>query len=391
MIDDILRLVLGLLRQAIAFIQTCFASFRGKRTIDFDTGISATIEHQIAEGGFSYIYLAHDADSPSTKYALKRIICPDEETRIACRAEAKVHRVLGHHENIMPLKGMKFDTSSGGSGNRESLCYMLFPLISGGSLRDAISARRILDDESIINHSNQQSRDGRYFTNEEILNVFIGLLKGVKSLHDAGYAHCDIKLENILLDKSLSDFRDEEMGNGRSSGLGTPILMDFGSARKLVIKLTDRKTVMNLTEEASQNSTISYRAPELFDGGCRHGPNEPDIDGKVDVWSCGCVLYGLMYGTSPFEMEFRQDGSIKIVECTHLRLLSGKIPSPPKSRAAAYGYTKALQDLVDWILTVDRKERPNLDSVLDRAETLLGSNQGVMSSFDGITTRGAIV
>ena len=393
MIDETLRLILSYLRLAISFIQSFLASFnpRRKRTIDFDTGISATIQHQIAEGGFSYIYLAHDMESPNIKYALKRIMCPDEEIRISCRAEAKVHRDLGHHENIMQLKGMKFETSN------DSVCYMLFPLISGGSLRDAVSSRKILDDEATISHINPLSRDQRYFTNEQILSVFIGMLKGVKAMHNAGYAHCDIKLENVMLDisnsGSMSSYKDEEMGSGagaRKNYLGTPILMDFGSARKLVIQLTDRRTVMNLTDEASQNSTISYRAPELFDGGCRHGPNEPDIDGKIDVWSCGCVLYGLMYGTSPFEMEFRQDGSIRIVECTHLRLLSGKIPSPPKSREAAYGYMKGLHDMVEWILNVDRKERPDLDSVLDRAENLFFLAQGKMSSFDGIT-KGALI
>lgn len=185
MIDELLQLILGLFCQALTFLKSLFATFnpRWKRTIDFDTGISAIMEHQIAEGGFSYIYLAHDAETPNIKYALKRIICPDEETRISCRAEAKVHRVLGHHENIMQLKGMKFDMPNGGSNSRESVCYMLFPLISGGSLRDAISGRRILDDDALISHTNQLSRDSRYFTNAEILKVFIGLLRGVKALH----------------------------------------------------------------------------------------------------------------------------------------------------------------------------------------------------------------
>jgi serine/threonine kinase 16 len=372
-----------------SFLYSTFVPRRNK-TIEFDTGISATIDHQIAEGGFSYIYSAHDTHAPNVKYALKRIICPDEETKNACRSEAKVHRMLDHHDNVMKLLGIKFDNSS--SNGNDRMCYMLFPLITGGSLRDEITKRRLLD-------SNLHDGDVQYFRTEEILNILRALLKGVKAVHDAGYAHRDIKLENIMLDKPLlssstmtSSYRDEEMGSGSdgNSALGTPILMDFGSATKLVTQLTDRRTVLNLTEEASQNSTVSYRAPELFDGGCRHGPDEADIDGKVDVWSCGCVLFGLMYGTSPLEMEFRQDGSIRVVECTHLRVLSGKIPSPPKSAEAAYGYKPELNDLVKWMLTVDRKERPDLDSVLERLENITPSSTGNLTPFDGITRRAIV-
>ena len=66
-----------------------------------------------------------------------------------------------------------------------------------------------------------------------------------------------------------------------------------------------RSILLSIVDEASVNSTVSYRAPELFDGGARHGDNEPDIDGKMDVWSLGCLLFGMMYGVSPFECEFR--------------------------------------------------------------------------------------
>lgn len=376
-LQEIIRWIVTVLQRIYSLLKPFFSS--SPTIIEFDSGISAAMEYQIAEGGFSYIYSAHDTSSPHIKYALKRIICPDEETKVSCRSEAKIHRTLSNHDNIMKLLGVKFLDQ--GNNKSDGICFMLFPLITGGSLRDEINKRGLLDDDAMI------QGNARHFTNSEILNIFLGLLKGVKSMHDAGYAHCDIKLENIMLDNSSSFYQDEETGGGT---IKTPILMDFGSARQLVIKLTDRRTVLNLTEEASQNSTVSYRAPELFDGGCRHGLGETDIDGKIDVWSCGCVLYGMMYGTSPFEMEFRQDGSIRVSECTHLRVLSGKVPSPPKNKEANYGYSKELNDLVNWMLTVDRKERPNLDSVLERVASLSLSATDKMSSFDGISTNALI-
>ena len=194
--------------------------------------ISATIEHQIAEGGFGYIcYSTHDTSSPQIKYALKQIICPDEETRLLCRSEAKIHRTLGDsHENIMKLLGIKFldngnkSNKSSGGGN-DGLCYMRFPLITGGSFQDEINKRCLLDDDR---HGDSIVRG--YFKTPEILNGFLGLLKGVKAMHDAGYAHCDIELENILLgnsNNSTSFYGDKETGGGRvnsNSSIGTPII-----------------------------------------------------------------------------------------------------------------------------------------------------------------------
>ena len=449
--DEILRCILSILKQIIDILHAIitsllsffrntnsnsnsnfsFFNFQRSKTITFiDSGINATIDTKIAEGGFSYIYSAHDVQSPTVKYALKRIMCPDEETIQLCQNEAKIHRILDHHVNAMTLLGMKFELDSNSSSSNASsgqVCYMLFPLITGGSLRDEITKRRLLQygDTHYSHHHHNHNRDPQYFTTIDILTIFHGVLKAVKAMHDAGYAHCDIKLENVMLDQSNSNssssYVDEEMGsgitmtnsnsttsssNGNSShNLGTPVLMDFGSARPLVIQLRDRKTVLNLTEQASQNSTVSYRAPELFDGGCRHGPDEPNVDGKVDVWSCGCLLYALMYGTSPFEMEFRHDGTIRIVECTHLRVLGGNIPFPQTDvMEASYGYRKELKDLVQWILVVDRKHRPDLDSLLMKVEKLVSSSSttsiasttttaaaGNMSSFDGGVTRRAIV
>ena len=282
----------------MTFVQSFFDNNAG--IVVFENGITVQMGTKIAEGGFSYIYSAYDVRFRSKKYAVKRILCPDDDIVQACLQEEKVHLSLGnHHPNIMPLLGFKLDNSY-----KQRFCYMLFPLIKGGSLRDEITKRNLLKDEF-------QENIIQPFSEGQVLQLFQQLLRGVSACHDEGLAHCDIKLENILLGNPVA-YKDEELG--ASFNTGNPILMDFGSARNLIVKLPDRRVVLRLAEEAAEKSTVSYRAPELFEGGCRHGPDEPDIDGKIaDVWSCGCVLYGMMYGTSPFELEFRQDGSIRIV------------------------------------------------------------------------------
>jgi serine/threonine kinase 16 len=250
---------------------------------------------------------------------------------------------------------------------------MLFPMISGGSLRDEITKRNILNDTDFNSRNNHGTP--RPFTELEVLHMFLGILKGTKTIHDAGYAHCDIKLENILLEHSQNSQKyDEELANPFAV---TPILIDYGSARTLIIKPIDRRTVMNMVDEAARNSTISYRAPELFDGGCRYGPDEPDIDGRSDVWSCGCVLFAIMFGASPFEIEFKKDGNVRIVDCTYLRILGGNIPSPLKNTSIYKRYSDELLELVKWTLQEDRVKRPSLEDLIDKTQLLyqlLGSN-----------------
>jgi len=380
-----LELVVDILRNIFRWLMgLCFSASASPNIgiLSFDDGILARIDRKISEGGFSYVYSATDVSSSSSlsrgirrQYAVKRIICADEELVRGCKREARIHQAVGNLEtNTLPLLGLKFDSSQ-----PQTTCYMLFPLISGGSLRDEITKRNILNEG---NYSTQNKHKGNPcpFTEYEILHLFLGILRGTKAIHDMEYAHCDIKLENVLLNEkqqqssSSSTFVDEE--TGRSSDIGNalvqkPILIDYGSVRILTVRPIDRRTVMNMVEEAASNSTISYRAPELFDGGCRYGPDEPAIDGRSDVWSCGCVLFAMMYGTSPFEMEFRKDGTIRIVDCTYLRILGGSIPIPPPNTEIGKLYSEELLNIVKWILQEDRVKRPHLGEVIDKIQFII--------------------
>jgi serine/threonine protein kinase len=62
---------------------------------------------------------------------------------------------------------------------------------------------------------------------------------------------------------------------------GRPILMDFGSTIKARIHVENRSQALYQQDMAAEQSTMTYRAPELFD--VKTGTT---LDEKVDIWVC---------------------------------------------------------------------------------------------------------
>lgn len=318
-----------------------------------DSSITVRVGRPIAEGGFSVVLRATDVTSPlsrgNNEYALKRIQCQDDETRQACLKEAQVHQELQRAQPhnakyLMPLYGITWDNQT---------CYMLFPLLTH-SLRAEVH-RRIFINKDIF-----ESRMAPW-SESIVLQIFQHLLQAVATIHSAGYSHCDIKLENILCKGS------------NIQHLTTPVLMDFGSVGPLSRSLTTRQDVLEIAEIASQHTTISYRPPELFAGELRVGDVDLDYT-KVDVWSCGCVLFAILFGASPTESEFhRRTGRLQIVDCTQLKVLQD-VPKPSPDVPAAKWYSSDLIGLVEWILNKDRQERPTIAHVQSRVNYLLNPN-----------------
>ncbi|KAF8529872.1 kinase-like domain-containing protein [Gautieria morchelliformis] len=149
------------------------------------------------------------------------------------------------------------------------------------------------------------------------------------------YAHRDIKPGNVM----LSD-------DGQ-----TPVLMDFGSTIKARVQVETRSQALAQQDLAAEQSTMPYRAPELFD--VKTGST---LDEKVDIWSLGCTLYALAYSHSPFEtaQTTEQGGSIA------MSVLNGAYKHPANAGSI---YSEGLRGLIDFMLKVDPHERPDIHQV----------------------------
>jgi len=171
------------------------------------------------------------------------------------RWEVQVHNAF-KHANILRL--VDFSMTDIGSGKIEAL--LLFPAYTNGSLLGLLQ---------------DPEREERFQTTE-ILTMFNQICDAVLQMHTRKpkWAHRDIKPANVLLDDNM-----------------LPILMDFGSTAEAVVTIDTRAKGLEIQEHASENSSMPYRACELWD------PNTgTTIDEKTDVWSLGCLLFAMVYG-----------------------------------------------------------------------------------------------
>ncbi|KAI0359996.1 Pkinase-domain-containing protein [Trametes cingulata] len=155
------------------------------------------------------------------------------------------------------------------------------------------------------------------------------------------YAHRDLKPGNIMI-----------------SDDNQPILMDFGSTMKARIKIENRSQALLQQDIAAEQSTMAYRAPELFD--VKTGVT---LDEKVDIWSLGCTLYALAYSHSPFEnmQTTEQGGSIAMA------VMGAQYKHPSSA------YSQGLKNLIDSMLKVNPQERPDIHEVIRMTDEVLRS------------------
>ena len=114
--------------------------------------------------------------------------------------------------------------------------------------------------------------------------LFYQIVQGVKYLHDNNIAHCDIKPENVLLDKNfnakLNDFGFSQKFNGEK---GDYLLHQFSGSKIY----------------CSPETKLAYT--KGFDGI------------KNDVFSLGVLLFGITIGNFPFQRASYSDEKYKFI------------------------------------------------------------------------------
>ncbi|CAD0115424.1 unnamed protein product [Aureobasidium uvarum] len=199
----------------------------------------------------------------------------------------------------------------------------------------------------ILNH--------RYLKDNAARRLFAQLVSGVGYLHKKGIVHRDLKLENLLLDRNrniiITDFGfantfspDDELGEEVENHLNNK---DFVSK----MGLEHVQSTGHRRGDLMQTSCGSpcYAAPELVVSDSLYTGR------KVDVWSCGVILYAMLAGYLPFDDDPANP------EGDNINLLYKYIVSTPLTFPEYV--TPHARDLLRRILVPDPRKRADLFEV----------------------------
>jgi tRNA A-37 threonylcarbamoyl transferase component Bud32 len=204
------------------------------------------IEREIGRGGMAIVFLAYD-EKHKRQVALK-VLRPEISAVVGAE---RFHREIEiaarlQHPHILPLHD---------SGEADGLLYYVMPFVVGESLRDLLS------------------RMGRLHW-KEAASIASEVASALHYAHGEHVIHRDIKPGNILISQ------------------GHAVVADFGIAH-----------AVSATREHEHGAplefaigTPAYMSPE-------QALSDPDVDGRSDVYSLGCVMYEMLCGDPPADQQ----------------------------------------------------------------------------------------
>ena len=231
------------------------------------------VESVLGQGAFGITYLAHDVNldrqvaikeylpaqfavrnndrsvSPTTdeykedfEWGLKRFI-----------SEAKILTKFEHPNLVKVFNVFEMNNTA----------YMVMNYEVGKSLQQILKSRKTLNET-------------------ELMKMIIPLLSGLETMHEKGFVHRDIKPGNIFIRRD-----------------GSPVLLDFGSARQ-----TRAERGKEMSEEQQTVTTLvspGYAPIEQYSSNSsRQGP-------WTDIYGLGATLYKATTGTMPLAAVDRNE------------------------------------------------------------------------------------
>lgn len=138
------------------------------------------------------------------------------------------------------------------------------------------------------------------------VRLVVDAARGVQHAHSRGVLHRDLKPSNLLVEER--------------EGLPVPKVIDFGVAKAFGDERA--KLATQLTRAGELLGTLEYMSPE------QAGLGQREIDVRADIYSMGVVLYELMTGSRPIELEGQGLAGVS----DFLQRLSGQASQAPRQR-----------------------------------------------------------
>lgn len=265
------------------------------------------INKHLASGGFGNTYVATNLDFDEI-VAIKEFFMKDsmerdettsevsvsnadmattvEEQREKFRKEARRLRKL-HNDHIVRVHDL-FDENG--------TSYYVMDYVDGENL------------------SERMKRTGKPLTEQEVWDLLPQILDALKSVHDAGLWHLDLKPSNIMVDSRRQ-----------------VKLIDFGASKQLDAQTGGAAATSNIAR------TDHYAPIEQLDG------NYNKLGPWSDIYSLGATLFNLLTQETP---------------PTPSQIIDDETSDKSTALPMPNGVSKKMRDLIVWMMNANRTNRP---------------------------------
>lgn len=273
---------------------------------------------RIGTGGCGVVYHAEQEEPVRRKVALKIVKLGMDTEAVIARFELERQALAQmNHPNIARV----LDAGATSSGRP----FFVMELVDGERITEFCAANR--------------------FNIRQRLELFVHVCRGIEHAHQKGLIHRDIKPSNVLV-----QWQDK---------MAVPKVIDFGVAKATASVAASGGGAS--TRDDHFIGTPSYMSPEQAQGGT-------DVDTRADIYSLGILLYELLSGRTPFDLERFTGQEIDEIR----RVIRDEEPKPPSTAlkmakksariAASHGrLVSEVQGDLDWIvmkaLEKDRSRR----------------------------------
>ncbi len=250
---------------------------------------------QLARGGTSAVYLAEHL--PTGERVALKVLDPS----FARRSEI-IEQFLKEHAIASAAPHPGLVEILGADRNATGVPYLIMELLDGRSIAAIVDRDQVAVDA--------------------VISVGMQVAAACGALHRAGYIHCDIKPDNVLV-----------LYDRIVNGWPAVKVIDLGIARRIDEPPQD---------DAMLSGTPAYMPPEQWQG---------DPTPKSDVYALGCLIYELLVGEQPFH------GSLPQIMVQHMDHL------PPRPLVRRSTVSPGLDRLVMRMLAKDPAMRPTMAEV----------------------------
>jgi|GEM_PF-2313339 len=242
----------------------------------------------VAKGGMGEVWLAEQFE-PLHRFVALKLIRSDNIRGSKHEVEELVSRFEAERQSLAVMDHPNIAKVLDAGVTQRHHPYFTMEFVQGDN-----ATRQLEDDECSPSPDDPRDKlvsapsltgycDQHRLSLKERLELFIPICRAVQHAHQKQIIHRDIKPSNILV--------------AHSDEAPIPKVIDFGLSKATESQSSSSSANLRKTQAGQVMGTPLYMSPEQADS------EHTDIDARTDIYSLGAVLFELLTGLTPLQLD----------------------------------------------------------------------------------------